>query len=357
MSNAVNADYSGVFSGQNNRVSEPPGHHSFIGGGQQNTIASAWGMLGGGFGNRVAGVGAIVGGGFRNTNQSPYSVVSGGQFNFIGTNITGAGGEFANTNFASQATIGGGQGNMVISLFGGIGSGENNKVFGDWGFIGGGIANKVGNPEGLSIATVSGTIGGGYLNSVIGRAPTVGGGEENTANTDLSTVPGGASAVTRNYGQLAYANGHIANLGDAQFSLYVLRRQTQGNSQGDLKLDGDSMNLKVPAGAVWAFRLQVTGMQVGGTNFAAYEAKGVVANLSSGTIPMNLKLRDIAGNLLPSGSTLPPIFETQLASTWQATPYVVGNGTAGELNIAVNGGAGQGAINWVATLQTTELLK
>ena len=177
------------------------------------------------------------------------------------------------------------------------------------------------------------------------------------ATADHSTVPGGASARAQQYGQLAYASGHIGILGDAQFSLYVMRKQTQNNSQADLNLDGNSLNLKVPVGAVWTFRLHVTAMQVVGTNFAAYEASGVVANLAGGASPLNLQLRDVAGNALLPGATLPPMYETLSATTWQASPYVSGTGSNGELRIAVNGGAGQGAIKWVATIQTTELLR
>jgi hypothetical protein len=48
----------------------------------------------------------------------------------------------------------------------------------------------------------------------------------NTASSWYATVPGGREAAAAHYGEMAYASGSFASTGDAQTSLYVLRRTT-----------------------------------------------------------------------------------------------------------------------------------
>jgi hypothetical protein len=135
--------------------------------------------------------------------------------------------------------------NQVTANFGTVGGGRNNTASGDLATVGGGVRATASGPS----ATVGGgqdntaskfaaTVAGGLTNTASGVSATVGGGFFNTAGGADATVPGGSAASASLHGQMAYASGAFGAIGDAQSSLFVLRKTTTDNVQTELFLDG-----------------------------------------------------------------------------------------------------------------------
>lgn len=370
-----------------------------LAGGEQNTLAASagWAAIGGGFLNRAEGLGAIIAGGSQNRVEASGAdaTIAGGFYNVARSLGATVGGGRLNATLGEAGTTGGGTANTNVSQFGTIGGGQLNHASSIGATVGGGIANinqaaesaigggalnviRAGS-DGSAIAggrrneilysspraTISGgegnlvltnishvTIGGGATNVASARFATIGGGAWNNAYAPYSTIPGGHGAAAWNYGQQAGASGYFTAPGDAQVSTYVLRGRTQNNSQGDLHLDGATAVIRVPENSIWAFRMQATALQESGAELAAYEASGVVTHLPGAGIVLHL--RDGAGATI---TTAKPLLETASAVSWQVTPYVNLAGSTGYLRFAVNGSPGQGFIRWVATIQTTELMR
>lgn len=315
---------------------------STVAGGIQNRANASQSTVGGGALNNASGTNATVSGGQGNTNTATASVIAGGQQNFIGASVFD-GLEFDTTNRAFQAAILGGQGNLVSSAYGGVGSGFGNRVYGDYGVIGGGIENQVGDPSVQSSGAIIGSVGGGSNNRANASGTTVAGGERNVADGLWSSIPGGVQARTRSRGQVSFAAGQLDAVGDAQASSFVLRRRLSGG--GDLFLDGNGASdvIRVPNGAVWTLRFQISAVSVAGANFASYEVSGMIANLGGVT---TFRLLNAPAN------TAPPIFETAGATAWLATPYVAGND--GVLRVAVSAGE---AVKWCARIDVCEVTR
>ena len=201
---------------------------------------------------------------------SDSSTISGGQWNLI-------------QNAAPFATVGGGRINAAGASDATIGGGIYNTNSGISSTIGGGEYNVI--PAGADRSTVA----GGYLNVASGPTATVSGGSFNTAVAPNSTIPGGIQALTRSYGQQAYASGQFANTGDAQSSLYVLRTNTSSTVQSELFLDGgfNNQRMNVPVGATWDFRILVAARNgvAGGNQSGGWEIRGVVQNIG-GTVSL-----------------------------------------------------------------------
>jgi hypothetical protein len=111
---------------------------------------------------------------------------------------------------------------------------------------------------------------------------TVGGGWSNTANDWYATVPGGTQANASHYGEMAYATGAFSALGDAQTSLYVLRRTTPDDTPAEMFLDGASQRLTVATDRVVTFDILVVARDAQG-NSAGYSAQGVIENWGGAT--------------------------------------------------------------------------
>src|SRR5207247_8797918 len=99
-----------------------------------------------------------------------------------------------------------------------------------------------------------------------------------------STMPGGLEALAFNYGQHAYASGQFVTPGDAQSSLYVLRRTTTSSTTNELFLDGDSgaYRLIVGSGSVLAFEVLISAGSTN-VNTAGYQFTGVIKNVAGTT--------------------------------------------------------------------------
>jgi hypothetical protein len=304
-----------------------------IGGGEYNLIsggsASAT-IAGGSLGTiGVNSLAAVIGGGAENylDDESTDSMIGGGWQNYVGWGAPGSailGGE-QNTilDIATNATISGGLQNTNGGSFSVIGGGAENVVLDAYG----------------------GTIGGGSWNYTEDLADysTIGGGFDNYIqySATYATIPGGAEASARDYGQLAYASGCTTNYGDAQASLFVLRRTTTTSGAAELFLDGSSQRISVPANGATSFQVMIIARTSTG-NITCYEAKGGVKNVGG--------VVTFAGNGVTLTSTLVGTSEI----TGLAAPQLLADSTTQTLKLRVTGLAGR-TIRWVARVQTVEV--
>lgn len=335
-SSVIGADYATIGGGAFNTNS---GSSSTIGGGDHNVIPSGATIttVAGGRNNVASGDQSVIGGGQNNrtTPTGSAAVVGGGFNNEAGADTSTIGGGVANviTAVAANAMIGGGANNYDSAIAATIGGGIYNTNAGISSTIAGGEYNVI--PAGADRSTVA----GGHHNVASGPTATVSGGSFNTAVAPNSTIPGGLQALTRSYGQQAYANGQFANPGDAQASLYVLRTNTSGNNViAELFLDGGTANQRmiVPDGATWTFNIMVVARSTTGAS-AMWEFKGMVETV--GTI-----------------TTVRYATPTQTFIEGSATGWTASVPTGGALVINVNSGTANNAnVRWVASVRTTEV--
>ena len=249
----------------------------------------------------------------------PRNYIGGGSTNTIAGNVTDgtiAGGNWNTIQSGIYSSIGGGHFNFISASRAALGGGELNSIQADYSTIAGGISNIVqsGSPQ-----------------------ASIGGGSGNMITTNFGTIPGGLQAVTRNYGQLAYANGKFANAGDAQYSLYVLRGTNSATGTSVLHLDGpsgSSLEIDLPSNRSCAFTASVVGRIVGGAQCSAVTIRGG-ANGNGNDIGI------IANETAPLTSQIPGT---------SADVDVIGN----KLRVTVTSAAVTG-IRWTATVQTTEI--
>ncbi len=292
----------------------------------------------GGYGGNVISdtlLGATIGGGGSsgsvNRVTGSYGTVGGGNNNTAGGSGTVGGG---NNNTASgSSTVGGGSNNAASGSIATVGGGYGNTASGTYSTIGGGEGNIA---NGVQRATV----GGGGKNTASGTYSTVGGGASNTAGGPYAAVPGGWGAVASHHGEMAHASGWFAypNAGQAQTSVYVLRRTTTSATATELFLDGDTatQRLTIASGRSVTFDVLVVARTEAGAS-AGYRFWGVIENHAGTTgfvgTPQKTELgEDVAG--------------------WDAT--ITADDTNDALVIAVLGSVGT-TIRWVATARTVEV--
>lgn len=156
--------YCFVGAGQSNSAG---GSWSCILGGQSNVTSGQWATVGGGFSCTATNNGAYVGGGYDNDVNMAYSGIGSGEGNkILGPNFYAwIGGGQSNQNAGQTSTIGGGQSNTISSGSAGciIGGGVQNNQFNTTrSTIGGGFLNSQ-NP-GAGNDNQYNTISGGYGN-------------------------------------------------------------------------------------------------------------------------------------------------------------------------------------------------
>jgi len=346
----TNSDSATIAGGAENLVgSFAP--YAAIGGGFQNSVgyAAEAGAIAGGYQNAILDYAyeGVIGGGANNTIgwNGMFGVIGGGYRNGLGDNAYYAkvGGGVDNTNNAETAVVGGGTNNLIQAgataavVAGGDGNTvESNAV---WTVIGGGGLN-------LIRLLYGGTVAGGVYNYIENYADygTISGGYDNwiQENAAFSTIPGGKQAATWNYGQLAYASGRDSqNYGDAQTSLYVLRRNTTNAVTAELFLDGQAERITILSNSSWAIQVNLVG-RTGSGSTICYEYKGGVKKVGS------------AVNFV--GTTATAINMTSVATDLAVTPpQVVVDSVNSALVIRVTGLSGN-VIRWVARVQTTELI-
>jgi hypothetical protein len=251
-----------------------------------------------------------------------------------GGSSQGCNGPCLNQVTHSLGTVGGGGGNTVNGMFATVGGGLGNTAVSNAATVGGGSGNTA--------SGAAATVGGGIGNTAASvLAATVGGGQGNTASGAYATIPGGFGAVASLPGQMAYAAGFFALPGDAQTSLYVLRRTTNNASETELFLDGDggSRRITVANGRTMTFDILVTARVVGAFGLpksAGYHIRGVIENNAGTTVIYSVDLTVLGEPNIDWG--------THISA---ATPN-------GALAISVFGQAGT-TIRWVAVVRTAEV--
>jgi hypothetical protein len=176
-----------------------------IGGGgsvaSPNTVASDFGVIGGGFGNVVSGAGGstVSGGGF-NAADGASSTVGGGDSNLAGGSWSTVAGGAANSAGGSWSNVAGGDSNSADGAQANVAGGSSNLASGDDSNVAGGEANLAGGPRS--------NVAGGFGNVATGNAAGVAGGTFSTAGGPTSFVAGGNSNTAG--GDTSFAAGHFA---------------------------------------------------------------------------------------------------------------------------------------------------
>jgi hypothetical protein len=238
--NRVNGNYGAIVGGTGNSVND---QYTFIGGGQDNRIASgaSASAIVGGSGNQIArgAIESFIGGGLSGLidTDSTWSVIAGGYENSIGSNsaISTISGGLANRidAEAQRSTIAGGSGNSIgyAAFYSFIGGGQDNIIHpsASVATISGGEENSI--YTGSSLSTIAGgednvvnivspysSIGGGYFNIVQSFAPysVIGGGTFNTVESEDTTISGGRSNAISFQAYGAVIGGGIANAIDSE---------------------------------------------------------------------------------------------------------------------------------------------
>jgi len=266
-------------------------------------------------------------------NPAPYALALPGLYTIQSATSPNLIGGYSGNRAGSDvvgATIGGGgyqsHINTVADDYGTIGGGNDNTASGEGATIGGGIQNIASGGHA--------TIGGGIYNQSTGSwDATVGGGYGNIASGQGSTVPGGIEARAVNYGQMAYASGKFANVGDAQTSVYVVRGITDDDDWHSLYLDGVDRQIFLASGKTMTFDILVVGRTQGGKS-NGYRITGVVENVS-GTLTVWYSVSNLHED----------------DSGWGVQVITVADNT---LHVQVNGDTGD-TVHWVATVHTVEV--
>lgn len=283
-------------------------------------------LIGGYSGNSVTSgvIGATIGGGGTsgdaNRVTDDYGTVGGGLGNQAGN---------GDTNLANSfyTTISGGHQNTASGKFATVGGGHSNTASNEGATVGGGGFNTA---DGFHA-----TIGGGYQNTASGSRSTIPGGSENTALGKFS-LAAGAQAQASLYGQMAFASGQFASVGDAQTSVYVLRNTTTSDTPKELFLDGSSERLTIGSDRTVTFDILVAARSDGGAS-AGYRIRGVIENTGGNT-----------------GFVGTPTVETlgEEVASWDVA---VQADDANDALVVQVTGAADTMIRWVATARTAEV--
>lgn len=342
--NTVSGKYATVAGGLSNQASgngatisggqsiQATGQWASVGGGQDNAAGGDHATVGGGAINHATETGATIGGGTWNRANGKYATVAGGGAAGAGNEASGegasVGGGMANTAGGAKATVAGGQQNTANGEMAAVVGGFGSVATGDGSTVGGGTNN---NASGKNAA-----IAGGELNAAGGNWSSVSGGSGNQATAAYATVPGGFQAHAAAYGQVAHAAGAFSVAGDAQASVYVLRKTTTDATPLMLALEGGGERLTIVPGRSMAFQILVVGRSDGGAS-AGYWIRGLIENSGGATAFVGAPTVTILGEDVMSWSVA-----------------VSANDTADSLDITATGAAGT-TVRWVATVHTAEV--
>jgi hypothetical protein len=316
----ANCYFSGIFAGEVNTISNYV-QYGFIGAGFGNELGGNYSTILGIHVNISSNAFGSFGNGYYNNMDSPYGVI----LNGLEQNISAD---------ADYALIGNGKFNLISrdAEYSAIVAGYSNAIglHAEYSYIGNGEFNT--NNSSWAY------LGGGFGNLVVSNADysVLVGGASNKVSGSRATIPGGDSASAANYGQLAYASGRFAAVGDAQSSKYVLRNSTSGAVTNELFLNGSSARMTLPNNSTWTFEGQVVARSSTGSS-AGYKFKGVIDN-NSGTTSL----------------VYTPSYET-LAEDVAGWDVVVQADDANDALVVKVTGALSTNIRWVATVQTTEV--
>ena len=370
--NTANGDYATVGGGCSNTAGN---NYATVGGGFFNTANYIYATVGGGEYNSASGWSATVAGGQYNTASGWYAAVAGGEQNTASNYHTTVGGGYWNNASNYYAAVGGGRDNLASGQYAAIGGGQSDTASGDWATVGGGHHNiasdsfatvsggqnntasvhrsTVGGGHGNAASNEFATIGGGSNNTASGRYASIGGGSSNTASNqwatvaggywntasgNWSTITGGYCAVADKYGQQAHASGFFGAVGDAQSSIYILRKVTTSGAAKDMFLDGGGYKMVLNPETAWAFTGTVVAIRQSNSDADAWKIEGCI-------------VRDGADNTTLVGSSVTNI------GSGGATGWTVSL-SADDINEALNIRVDSSVITnirWVATVRTTEV--
>lgn len=138
----------------------------------------------------------------------------------------------------------------------------------------GGVEN---NASGASSSAI-----GGQRNTASGANAAAFGGQSNTASASYAYAFGYYSVADR-YGMQAKASGQFAAAGDAQAVQFILRCKTTTNAAVEMKLDGSSTRLTIPAGKALYGTVKIIGMKSDGSVAATYTRQVAIKNAAGTT--------------------------------------------------------------------------
>jgi hypothetical protein len=350
----ASGDNAVIAGGQNNTSSGPL---ATVGGGTTNVSSNYRTTVSGGISNTASGIHATVGGGYNNVSSGEASFTVGeantasgsravaiGQSNTASSTNSVAIGKsnIANaiqaTSIGTSSTASGTNStaignNATASGLGSVAIGtDNTRATGDYSVVLG--YNHLASAQGaycLGIgSTSSGFRAGSYGNAC-------------TASGEYSHAMGNSASTIGISGRYSYASGAEAVVGDSQASKFILRERTTGAFATALTTDSlsASTNNQVILSNQSAYRFKGTiiGKQSGSTNVATWDVDGLIvrgANAASTTLVVSNV------NLVSN------------ASSW-GTPTLSADPFNGGLQIQVTGAAATN-IQWVATIETTEVI-
>jgi hypothetical protein len=162
-------------------------------------------------------------------------------------------------------------------------------------------------------------------------------GDAANANGDYSTSIGFRSSADR-YGQVAFANGRFAAIGDAQNSRFILRGQSTSTTARNLTLTGLTASgfLGIPVGKVMAMTINIAGISSLGAvahYVRQYAVKNILETSTQVYAPVTI------GTDFPSGTSI----------------ALSVNDPDNTLRIVVTGTSGPAYWRWVATIDAVEI--
>ena len=302
--------------------------------GVNSVIDSSLSNIGGGSNNQISNYNtSSINGGTNNSiygdsdtaNPGDNSCIAGGHDNVIGQ------GSSYTCNF-----IGGGLSNIINDSFSAIIAGNQNATNSSNCAVVAGSNNTAGNLRAVCI--------GGYNNTNSAENSITCGGDSNGTTGLNSITLAGKSALTRKIGEVAHANGSFSNAGDAQHSIFIIRKQTSDATANTvLTLDGltpsSSNRLTIPAKATWNFTVKISAYNDTDSTGAGWT---------------------INGSIRRNGSNGTAILGTNTSSSWTdtamstASASVVADDTNEALEVRVTGIAAKN-IRWCAVVDITQV--
>jgi hypothetical protein len=172
-------------------------------------------------------------------------------------------------------------------------------------------------------------------------------GYQNTASGQNSIALGRNATTGITRGKLALSSGRASVNGDVQLGFQVLYTRTTGNTSTRLYAEAGgavpSTQVYPPINGAYRFKGTIIGKQTGTLNAAAWDIDGIIVK---GATEASVSL--LMGNVVL-------VQNTPAWGTPTLTADTGGAGIAGTLNISVVGAATTN-IQWVCTIQTTEVI-
>lgn len=237
---------------------------------------------------------------------------------------------FGHLTFATTAGNARGYGSVDLQALRGS---ATNVASGEYAIILGGASNTASGYNSIVL--------GGAYNYATYPGAVVLGGYTNYAYTNMATILGGQEALTQNPWQVSRANGKFAANGDAQMSLYVVRRSVTHSTTAwfELYLNGSSERIGVDQDRALVFKAWIIGTTTGNGKTFGFEINGVIKN-DAGTTSM-----------LATNTTT--IYDTDDTS-FDARASADNTNDALLIEVSDSDGASD-VVRWVATVLVTEV--